>query len=192
MSCANAGSNNEVYLMEIENKTSKIVLVDVGLLKPHPKNPNKHPADQIKRLAEILQFQGWRAPIVVSNQSGFIVAGHGRLMAAQSLGLKKVPVQYQDFDDESQEFSHMSADNSIAAWAEMDLSVIHKELIELEPFSIEMLGFKNFQFESKDASRSKIELKINHLLEIKLKDESEQQKLYDELRKRGYEVRILS
>ena len=54
-------------------------LVDVSKLVPNPKNNNKHPKEQIERLAKIIDFQGQRTPIVVSNRSGFIVKGHGRL-----------------------------------------------------------------------------------------------------------------
>ena len=54
-------------------------------LVPHPRNPNKHGDNQIALLAKIIGNQGWRNPIVVSERSGFIVAGHGRLGAARVL-----------------------------------------------------------------------------------------------------------
>ena len=91
-------------------------------LKPNPRNPNKHPADQIKALAKIISHQGWRAPVVVSNQSGFIVSGHGRYEAAVLLGLESVPVNFQDFPSEADEWAHLVADNRLA---ELALSLIH-------------------------------------------------------------------
>jgi len=51
--------------------------VDVVDLIPNPRNPNKHDDRQIGLLAKIIRNQGWRNPIVVSADSGFIVAGHG-------------------------------------------------------------------------------------------------------------------
>ena len=51
--------------------------VDVVDLVEHPRNPNKHSDKQIALLAKIIRNQGWRNPIVVSADSGFIVAGHG-------------------------------------------------------------------------------------------------------------------
>lgn len=42
---------------------SDIVMMPVSELRPHPKNPNSHSKDQIKRLAQILSYQGWRYPI---------------------------------------------------------------------------------------------------------------------------------
>ena len=49
-----------------------------GSTVEHPRNPNKHSDKQIALLAKIIRNQGWRNPIVVSADSGFIVAGHGR------------------------------------------------------------------------------------------------------------------
>ncbi len=59
---------------------------DRAALVVHPRNPNKHPAEQIRMLSNIIQHQGWRNPIVISARSGFVVAGHGRLAAALLLG----------------------------------------------------------------------------------------------------------
>lgn len=95
-------------------------LVSIENLKPNPRNPNKHPEKQIEMLAFIIQQNGWRAPITVSKQSGFIVKGHGRLEAAKSLGLKKVPVDYQDYENESLELADLLADNRIAELSKND------------------------------------------------------------------------
>jgi len=54
-------------------------LADVVKLIPNPRNPNKHPDKQIALLAKIIRHQGWRSPVVISNRSGFVVKGHGRL-----------------------------------------------------------------------------------------------------------------
>ena len=74
-------------------------LVDPETLIPNPRNPNRHPESQLKLLAKILQYQGFRNPIVVSNRSGFIIKGHARLEAAKLAGFKVVPVDYQDYED---------------------------------------------------------------------------------------------
>ena len=113
-------------------------LVPVGDLIPNPRNPNSHTEDQLNRLAEILKAQGWRAPIVVSNQSGFIVAGHGRLEAAKIAGLLKVPVSYQDFTNEAQEWTHLIADNRIAELSEMDNPKLKDLLEELDTGDLDM------------------------------------------------------
>lgn len=114
-------------------------------LKPHPHNRNKHPADQIERLAKILSYQGWRYPIKVSKRSGFITSGHGRLEAALKLKLEHVPVSYQDYTDEAQEYADLQADNAIASWSTLDLSSISEDIAAFGPeFDIDLLGMRNF------------------------------------------------
>ena len=65
-------------------------------LKPHPKNPNRHPASQVELLAKVIEAQGWRQPVKVSTRSGYIVSGHGRYEAARLLRCP-VPVDLQDY-----------------------------------------------------------------------------------------------
>jgi DNA modification methylase len=126
-------------------------MVAVKSLKPHPQNRNKHPAEQITRLAEILEYQGWRYPIKVSKLSGFITSGHGRLEAAKKAGLKEVPVNFQDYDTQEQEYADLTADNAIALWAEIDFAAINADLPDLGPdFNIDMLGLKDFILEPAD------------------------------------------
>jgi hypothetical protein len=123
-------------------------LVPVSELKPHPKNRNRHGDDQIKRLSEILKYQGFRYPVKVSMRSGFVTAGHGRIEAAKLAGLNEVPVNFQDYDSDEQEYADLTADNAIASWAELDLSGVHLDLAELGPdLDLEMLGIRNFTIE---------------------------------------------
>ena len=120
-------------------------LVPVKELKAHPQNRNQHPKDQIERLAKILEYQGWRYPIKVSKRSGFITSGHGRLEAAKLLKLKEVPVSFQDYTDEVQEYADLQADNAIASWSELDLSAINADIGDLGPdFDIDLLGIHSF------------------------------------------------
>ena len=130
-------------------------LVPISELKPHPKNRNAHPQDQIERLAMILKYQGWRYPIKVSKQSGFITSGHGRLEAAIENGWPEVPVNYQDYENETQEYADLQADNAIASWSDLDLSKINTDLSDLGPdFDLDMLGIKDFVLETADKFHS--------------------------------------
>ncbi len=126
-------------------------LAPIDGLTPHPKNRNKHPDDQIKRLAEILKYQGWRYPIKVSKQTGLITSGHGRLLAARLNGWDKVPINKQDYENEDQEYADVQADNAIASWAELDLAGINLDLADLGPdFDLDLLGIKDFELEPAD------------------------------------------
>lgn len=123
----------------------EVVWEDIEKVIPNPRNTNIHTKEQIERLAKILNYQGFRSPIQVSNLSGMVVVGHARLEAAKVLGLKKVPVSYQDFTDEQQEFAHMNADNEIAKWAEIDFEMV-KSFDFADGFDTDLMGFKNFDF----------------------------------------------
>lgn len=131
-----------------EIRSKEITQVDISKLVYNPKNNNKHPDDQINRLAKLIEFQGFRQPIIVSNRSGFVISGHGRIMAAKKLGWSIVPVMYQDFESEAQEYAFLTSDNAIASWAELDLSAVNSEMLDFGPdFDIDLLGIKDFVIE---------------------------------------------
>ena len=106
-------------------------IVELAELKPNPKNPNRHPENQIELLAKIIETQGWRAPVKVSTRSGYIVSGHGRFLAAQMIGCP-VPVDFQDYATEADEMSDLLADNRIAELAEMDNAMLAEIFSEID------------------------------------------------------------
>ncbi len=119
-------------------------LVELNKLTPNPKNNNKHTSEQIKRLSKIIDYQGMRSPVVVSKRSGFIIKGHCRLEAVKLLKWETVPVNFQDYESEAQEYADMTADNEIARWAELDLSDLHKSLGDLEfDLDLDLLGIRD-------------------------------------------------
>ena len=129
----------------------QIKYVNLDELKEHPKNRNIHPPEQINRLASAIEYQSFRVPIIVSNLSGFIVAGHGRLEAAKKQGLKTVPVIYQDFNDEAQEYAFMTSDNAITLWAQLNFGAINNDIIDFGPdFNLDMLGIQHFTVDVSD------------------------------------------
>lgn len=113
-------------------------------LKPNPNNPNKHPKEQIKQLAKIIKFNGWRAPITVSKRSGFIVRGHGRLAAAKELGTTSVPVDFQEYDDDASEYADLIADNQIAELSATDDLMLDNLLSSdiFKDFDLDLAGIR--------------------------------------------------
>lgn len=120
-------------------------MVDVDLLVPHPLNPNKHGEKQIEMLAKIMKHQGWRHPITVSKRSGFIVAGHGRLMAAKKLGWTSAPIDRQEFETEADEYAHLIADNKIAELAEHDDAKMFEDLKGFPDLDLDLLGIPDLE-----------------------------------------------
>lgn len=99
-------------------------------------------------LAKILAYQGWRDPIKVSKRSGKITAGHGRKLAAIYMGEQQVPVVYQDYKSEDQEYASLISDNTIARQAIVDFAGINADVPNLGPdFDIEMLGMLDFKID---------------------------------------------
>ena len=113
-------------------ESNQIVLVPIEKITPNPKNANMHPIEQIQRLEKLIEYQGFRNPLVISNRTGFLIVGHGRLEAATNIGMTKLPVIYQDFISEAQEYAYLVSDNEIARWAELDEAAVVEELKVLE------------------------------------------------------------
>ena len=113
-------------------------IVAIEKLIPNPKNPNTHPDAQIQALGRIIRQTGWRAPITVSKRSGFIVKGHGRLAAAKLEGLTEVPVDYQNYTNEAEEYADLVADNRIAELAEIDNKLLADIFADIDTGEIPM------------------------------------------------------
>lgn len=129
----------------------EITMVPLKELKVNPKNRNKHSKDQIERMIKLIDYQGFRDPIIVSSLSGMIVAGHGRYQAAKKMKLKEVPVMVQDFKDDDQELAFQISHNAIAEWSELDFSGINEDVGTFDPsFDLELLGIHNFTIDVAD------------------------------------------
>lgn len=102
-------SDKEGEKMKI--KCSYDDLVDINTIKEHPRNVNEHPEIQLKGLEETLKSNGIRIPLIVSNLSGNLISGHARYLVMKKMGVEMVPVVYQNFEDEKEEFRVMVAIN---------------------------------------------------------------------------------
>jgi hypothetical protein len=128
----------------MENKLSEGIynchydaLMDASILLDHPKNPHLHPDRQIDALSHVIDLVGWRHPVVVSKDSGFIVYGHGRKLAAIKRG-ELVPVEYQSFGSEVEELAALMADNLIPELAEYSEDLKLSNLEELSELDFEL------------------------------------------------------
>lgn len=134
----------------VKIQSDKVEIVPLSKLTPHPENMHEHSDEQIDRLIDLINYQGWRNPIVVQKGTNLIVAGHGRCLAARKMGMDKVPVLYQEFESEEQLYAYIVSDNAIGkdTWATLDYSMINAKIADMGPeFDIDLLGIKDFVIE---------------------------------------------
>ena len=121
-------------------KGMEVVYLSPGDLKPYAKNAKKHPDDQVEHIANSIREFGFRQPIVV-DENNVVVIGHGRLLAAQKLGLEQVPVVRADDLTEAQINALRLADNKTNE-SEWDLLTLDAELADLSlDFDMADFGF---------------------------------------------------
>ena len=124
----------------------RVTLTEIEKIKPYDRNPRKNAAAVAKVAGSIENF-GFRQPIVVDSEM-VVIAGHTRLEAAKSLGLKKVPITIAKDLSAEQVRAYRIADNQVADQSEWDEELLAIELGELqESFDINLLGFEPEELE---------------------------------------------
>ncbi len=114
----------------------------VADLIPYARNSRTHNEEQIAQIMASIKEFGFTNPILIGGDN-VIIAGHGRLLAAQRLGLKEVPVIRLPDLTETQHKALVIADNKIALNAGWDEEMLALEMKELEEsdFNLDILGF---------------------------------------------------
>ena len=122
----------------------KIIYKDPNVLKPRAKNPRIHTSKQIQQIATSIKEFGFINPILIDGSNG-IIAGHGRVVAAKSLGMTDVPTVRVDHLTPTQIRAFVIADNKLAENAGWDRTLLALELQELSielNFDITIAGFE--------------------------------------------------
>lgn len=182
-----------------ENKM-KIQEIEIEKLIPYARNSRTHSDEQVAQIAASIKEFGWTNPILVDGEAG-IIAGHGRLAAARKLGLKKIPVIELKHLSETQKKALIIADNKLALNAGWDneLLALEFEELKLDGFDLELLGFDKNEidklFENNIDNEEIKEVSDDgnrNLLLIETITETELQKLFDEMKERGFECKIMN
>ena len=111
-------------------------------LIPYARNSRTHNEEQIAQIVASIKEFGLTNPILIGDDD-VIIAGHGRLMAAQRLGMTEVPVIRLPHLTETQRRALVIADNKIALNAGWDEEMLYLEMEELSEldFDLNLLGF---------------------------------------------------
>jgi ParB-like chromosome segregation protein Spo0J len=114
----------------------------VADLIPYARNSRTHSEAQVAKIAASIKEFGFLNPVIVDGENG-IIAGHGRIMAAQKLGLEKVPVVEASHLTEAQKRAYIIADNRLALDAGWDDEMLRVELKDLDEggFDLTLTGF---------------------------------------------------
>lgn len=123
----------------------EIVEMKIGEIEPYSFNNRNHDEQQVDRIANSIQQFGFNQPIVI-DENNVILVGHGRLLAAQKLGLKTAPVLKKTGLTETQKKAYRILDNKLqndSTWSfdnlELELGFLEDNGFELEPWGLDEL-----------------------------------------------------
>jgi Predicted transcriptional regulators len=174
-------------------------LVPIEKLKPFKNNSRTHSPAQVNQIVTSIEQFGFTNPILIADDMT-IVAGHGRFLAAEILGMDKVPcIKLSGLTDE-QRRAYVIADNQLAEQAGWDKELLKLELGSLDRsgFDLGVIGFSEKELEKLLADDPKTdgpapapdpdELAVI----VTCGDEAEQQAAYDLLARHGFACRTAS
>jgi ParB-like chromosome segregation protein Spo0J len=124
------------------NPADKVEKWKISKLIPYARNARTHSDEQVGQIAASIKEWGWTMPVLVDEQGG-IIAGHGRTLAAQKLGITEVPVMVAKGWSEPKKRAYVLADNKLALNSGWDNKMLALELSEIGEmgFNLELIGF---------------------------------------------------
>jgi len=168
-------------------------------LIPYFNNSRTHSESQVKQIAASIREFGFTNPILIDEEQT-IIAGHGRVMAAEVLSMSTVPCIRLSGLSEAQRKAYVIADNKLALNAGWDIDALSIEINQLADldFDLDILGFDIQELASiLDGEKEGTEPKEESYSEIfniviECKDEEEQEKIFNRLDTEGYKCRVQS
>lgn len=126
----------------------KVTYLPTAELLPYARNARTHSEAQVAQIAASIKEFGFNAPVAIDADK-MILCGHGRVMAAQKLGMETVPTVCLSHLTPTQKKAYILADNKLALNAGWDEDVLKIELeeLELEDFDLELTGFDEDEIE---------------------------------------------
>jgi DNA modification methylase len=124
----------------------KVERIAVSALVPYARNARTHSPEQVDQIAASIREWGWTVPVLI-DETGGLIAGHGRVMAAKKLGLSDVPAMRAEGWSEAQKRAYVLADNKLALNAGWDNELLRVELDGLKEldFDLSLTGFADLE-----------------------------------------------
>ena len=179
----------------------KVYEVPTGKLIPYANNAKIHGALQVEQIASSIQEFGFNDPIGVwENKSGEIeiVEGHGRVLAAEKLGIDTVPVIYLNHLSDEQRRAYTHVHNQTTLTSGFDFDVLDAEIEALD-FDWESFGFDTDSLTLEGIERGEPEpagdngFKYGEVyaIEVVCEGEADQERTYKALTDLGYNCRVV-
>ncbi|HAW2529895.1 TPA: ParB N-terminal domain-containing protein [Escherichia coli] len=126
----------------------KIEYLPVGKLLRYAKNSRTHSDEQVEQLVNSIREFGFTNPVLIDEKNE-LIAGHGRLAAAEILEMDKVPAIRLSNLSEKQKKAYRIADNKLALNAGWDMQLLAEEVKELmdDDFDIDLLGLNDAELD---------------------------------------------
>ena len=169
------------------NMKLEIEYVDVESINQYENNAREHHDADIDAIAKSIEEFGFNDPIGVWNNT--IVEGHGRLMAAQKLGLKQVPIIRLDELTDEQRKAYGLAHNKTAELSNWDFDILDAELADICNIDMSQFGFVDDAIEPpKEPKEANITESISVVIDCE--DDLEAEVIFNKLSDEGYKCRI--
>lgn len=173
----------------------------ISSLIPYALNSRTHSDEQIAQIAASINEWGFTTPILIDKNGG-VIAGHGRLLAAQRLGLEEVPTMTAIGWSDAQKKAYVIADNKLALNAGWDSDILKIEMQELGDlnFDLTLTGFGIEEmaslFDQMEEQEKPLpeeqDLQPTFEVAVECADETEQETVFNLLSERGHACRILT
>lgn len=168
-------------------------------LIPSATNARLHSEEQVNQIAASISEFGFNNPVLIDEKKE-IIAGHGRILAAEILGLEKAPCITLSHLNAAQKKAYLIADNKLAENSTWDTILLKENISELKDldFDIALLGFDDselgqiFDETEKERKEQRTILQAPYSILILCKDEPEMSQLFEEFQERGLQCKLLS
>lgn len=143
--------------MRTKQDKRTIEYVSTSSLTPYARNSRTHSPQQVKQIAASIKEFGFTNPVLIDEANG-IIAGHGRVMAAEHLQLTEVPCIRLEYLTETQKRAYVIADNKLALNAGWDEEMLKLELDELHgtEYDLSLLGFADTELGTFEVDASEL------------------------------------
>ena len=138
--------------------TSRMRMRKVSELVPYARNARTHSSEQIDQIGRsILEF-GWTNPCLIRAETDGVITGHGRLLAAERIGIEEVPTLEAVGWTDAQVRAYVIADNKLALNAGWDEKLLAAELADLAEmgFDMDLTGFNDAELRALDPDAGKL------------------------------------